>query len=104
MGIFVPPNTFGGQDPFAPTAPNQQIYNVVKHHVNWNACFLCGFDVEEGHTLATCPILWHKPNHQVGYMRENAARYVAYGPSIEVGLSAPSQRYSTIEEEEVCQL
>ena len=31
--------------------------------------------------LATCPFVWRKPNHQIGYTRENAAPYAAYGPS-----------------------
>ncbi len=32
--------------------------NIIKQYANWNACFLCGFDVEEGHTLKTCPTPW----------------------------------------------
>jgi hypothetical protein len=28
--------------------------NITKKHNNWNVCFSCGFDVEDGHTSATC--------------------------------------------------
>ena len=24
--------------------------NILKRYANWNVCFLCGFDVEDGHT------------------------------------------------------
>jgi hypothetical protein len=36
--------------------------NVYKIHNNWNVCFLCGFDVEDGHTSKTCPAHWRKMN------------------------------------------
>jgi hypothetical protein len=81
-GIFAPPNQFGGPGPFALMVPTQMgnVPSPIKRFANWNACFLCGFDVEDGHTLATCPMEWRKPNHQVGYTCANAATYAAYGP------------------------
>jgi hypothetical protein len=58
QGMFAPPNPFGGIGPFAPLVPSQGTTNapsLVKRVANWNMCFSCGFDVAEGHTLATCP-------------------------------------------------
>jgi hypothetical protein len=84
QGMFAPPNLFGGMGPFVPQAPaknNNNAPSLIKHLANWNACFSCGFNMEDSHTSATCPFNWHKPNHQVGYTRENAASYAAYGPS-----------------------
>jgi hypothetical protein len=83
-GIFSPPNPYGGIGPFAPTPQAQPANNTpspVKQYANWNACFLCGFYIKVAHNLATCPFVWYKPNHQVGYTRENAALYAAYGLS-----------------------
>jgi hypothetical protein len=83
-GMFAPPNPFGGMGPFLPAAKATTSTNTpspIKRFAKWNACFYCGFDVGNGHTLVTCPFGWHKPNHQVGYTRENAATYTAYGPS-----------------------
>jgi hypothetical protein len=78
-GIFAAPNQFGGPGPFAPMVPTQMgnAPSPIKRYANWNACFSCGFDVEDGHTSATCPMEWCKPNHQVGYTRANAATYAA---------------------------
>jgi hypothetical protein len=47
--------------------------NVYKRYKNWNVCYLCGFDIEDGHTLMTCPF-W-KGSHQTGLTRENAQQY-----------------------------
>jgi hypothetical protein len=82
--MIAPPNPFGGIGPFALLIPTQGTTNApspIKRFANWNACFLCRFDVAKGHTSETCPFEWRKPNHQVGYTRENALSYVAYGPS-----------------------
>jgi hypothetical protein len=81
-GMFAPPNTIGGPGPFASITPVQMgnVPSPIKRFANWNACFSCGFDVEDGHISMTCPMQWHKPNHQVGYTRENAAGYAAYAP------------------------
>jgi hypothetical protein len=43
--------------PGIPTFPT--FYKRLK---NWNVCFLCGFDIEDGHTSLTCP--FKKANHQ----------------------------------------
>jgi hypothetical protein len=34
---------------------NPDFYNIYKVHNNWNVCFSCGFDIEDGHTSITCP-------------------------------------------------
>ncbi len=52
-----------------------------QRYVNWNVCFSCGFDVEDGHTYATCPTVWRKHNHQVKYTHDDAAAYATYEPS-----------------------
>ena len=43
--------------------------NIIKWYANWNICFSCGFDVEDGHTSKTCPAPWKRANHQEGYTR-----------------------------------
>ena len=53
--------------------------NLTKRYANWNVCWLCGFEVEDGHTLATCPTHWHKANHQVGFTRGNAQQWSNQG-------------------------
>ena len=55
-----------------PTAPNP-----VKCFNNWNYCFSCGFDVEDGHTSTTCPQDWRKAGHQEGCTRNNVQHYIA---------------------------
>ena len=57
--------------------------NIVKRHNNMNACFSCGFDVEDGHTSRTCPHDWRRANHQEAYDRNNAQQYIeaGYDPS-----------------------
>ncbi len=37
--------------------------NITKHYANWNVCFSCGFDVEDGHTSKTCRAPWRRANH-----------------------------------------
>ena len=41
--------------------------NIIKRYANLNVCFLCGFDVEDGHTSKTCPVPWRRANHQEGF-------------------------------------
>ena len=81
-GLFAPPNFGGGPGPFAQLTGAQMgtTPSPVKRFANWNACFSCGFDIEDGHTSATCPLMWRKPNHQTNYTRENASSFAAYGP------------------------
>ena len=79
-GPFAPPNLGRGTGPFEaqPQFPNAP--NPIKRYANWNACFSCGFDVEDGHTSATCPTFLRKHNHQVKYTHDNAVAYAAYEP------------------------
>ncbi len=44
-----------------------------------NACFSCGFDVEDRHTSKTYPAIWVCANHQEGYNRSNAQQYIVAG-------------------------
>lgn len=65
-------------------APNTNTHrpfqsNLVKRHNNWNVCFSCGFDVEEGHTSATCHMDWRKADHDVTFTRGNAQQKLAAG-------------------------
>ncbi len=85
------PGGFGGIPPFVngppvafvpPTgarvnAPFQS--NLTKRYANWNVCWSCGFDVEDGHTLAMCPTHWRKTDHQVGFTRRNAQQWINQG-------------------------
>ena len=53
--------------------------NIVKYHNNMNACFSCGFDIEDGHTSRTCPTAWRRANHQEAYDHNNAQAYIDAG-------------------------
>ena len=53
--------------------------NILKWCANWNVCFSCGFDVEDGHTSKTCPAPWRRANHQEGYTCANSGQYIAAG-------------------------
>ena len=80
-GLPMFPGTAAPPRMFAPTLPTRrpEFSNPTKQHANWNVCFTCGFDVEEGHTSTTCPMNWRKPNHQEGFTRENAQQYITAG-------------------------
>ena len=73
----------GGVTPFSQqtTTPNAALMysNIVKRYANWNVCFSCEFDVEDGHTSTTCPWQLQCANHQEGYDRANASQYIAAG-------------------------
>jgi hypothetical protein len=60
----------GGMTSFAQQTPARNatpMYsNIVKRYANWNICFLCGFDMEDGHTSKTCPWQLRHANHQGG--------------------------------------
>ena len=58
--------------------------NLTKAFANWNVCYTCGFDIKDGHTLATCPHSWCKSDHQEGFDRNNVQAYLNAGwkPSI----------------------
>ena len=75
------PTMIGGVTPTRNTAAMYS--NIVKKHNNMNACFSCGFDVEDGHTSRTCPHDWRRANHQEAYDRNNAQQYIeaGYDPS-----------------------
>jgi hypothetical protein len=50
--------------------------SLVKLYNNWNVCYSCGFDVENGHTLMTCLMEWRKPYHNVAFTQANAQSYI----------------------------
>jgi hypothetical protein len=68
---FVPPTGARVNAPFQS--------NLTKKYANRNVCRLCGFNVEDGHTLATCPTHWHKPDHQVGFTCGNVQQWINQG-------------------------
>ncbi len=51
--------------------------NIYKIHNNWNACFSCGFNIENRHTSITCPFKWW--NHQDLFTRRNPQQFIAAG-------------------------
>jgi hypothetical protein len=60
-----------------PQVRNPDYSNIYKRHNNWNVCFSCGFDIEDGHTSMTCP--FKKANHQQAFSRENAQQFISAG-------------------------
>ncbi len=66
--------------PFMGAGPvNASHSNIIKRYANMNTCFSCSFDVEDGHTLKTCPAIWRHKNHQEGYNRSNSQQFIAAG-------------------------
>ena len=53
--------------------------NIVKRYANRNVCFLCGFDIEDGHTSKICPWQLQHANHQERYDPTNASQYIGGG-------------------------
>jgi hypothetical protein len=53
--------------------------NKVKLFSNWNICYSCRFDVEEGHTSMMCPFHLCNPGHDVNFSRQNAHQYIDLG-------------------------
>ncbi len=76
MGNLPPAFEFNTQATRPPNLPHS---NIVKKYTNWNVCFSCGFDVEDGHTLQTCPGHWRKMNHQEGFTCENLRQWINAG-------------------------
>ena len=71
---FIPQALPGGNNPPAMTP-----LNFFKRFANNNVCYLCGLDVEDGHTSVTCPREWQKTNHQEAFTCKNAQGYIAAG-------------------------
>jgi hypothetical protein len=74
---YVPQGRGYGGNSAAAHRPFQS--NLVKSHNNWNVCYSCGFDVEDGHTSSTCHMDWRKPTHDVSFTRENAQLKLSQG-------------------------
>jgi hypothetical protein len=53
--------------------------SITKAFTNWNVCYLCGFNIEDGHTSVACPHTWRKTNHQEGFNRNNVQAYLNAG-------------------------
>jgi hypothetical protein len=53
--------------------------NMVKTHNNWNVCYSCGFNVEDGHDSMPCHMDWRKPGHNVYFTRPNAQQKLDAG-------------------------
>jgi len=62
-----------------PHNPAPMYSNIIKKYSNWNVCFSCGFDVEDGHTSKTCPAPWRCADHQEGFDRNNVGQYIGVG-------------------------
>jgi hypothetical protein len=71
------PSIHGGMQMPTLRAQNPDFSNIYKRYNDWNVCFSCGFDVEDGHTSLTCP--FKKANHQTSFVRENAQQFIAAG-------------------------
>ncbi len=54
-----------GKKPQGGCTPAAPFSNRVKLYANWNACYLCGFDMPEGHISMICPTNLHKPLHDI---------------------------------------
>ncbi len=78
VGMECPPG-HPGMSPGAQDNVQPPYFNVVKQYANWNACYLCGFDVGNEHTSMSCPPHLHKVAHQVGFNRQNAQQYIDLG-------------------------
>jgi hypothetical protein len=77
-----PPATGGGY--YAPPPQAQQVQaplysNLMKRYANWNKCYSCGFDMEDGHTSQMRPQHLRKPDHNCYYTWQNAQQYVNAG-------------------------
>ena len=53
--------------------------NIYKQHNSWNACISCGFNVDYGHIMQTCPAHWRKANHQESYVSTNTHQFIDAG-------------------------
>jgi hypothetical protein len=53
--------------------------NITKLFANWNVCYSCGFNIEDGHMSVACPHAWRQTNHQEGFTRGNAQAYLNAG-------------------------
>jgi hypothetical protein len=70
--------------PCAPPTNQENLHaqpysNVVKCYSNWNVCYLCGFDVADGHTSMSCPPHLCRASHQIGFNHQNAQQYINLG-------------------------
>jgi hypothetical protein len=64
-GYGVPPGPSGVHPRQANAQPPYS--NVVKHFSHWNACYLCGFNIVNGHTSMLCLPHLCKSMHQIGF-------------------------------------
>jgi hypothetical protein len=53
--------------------------NVVKRYPNWNVCYLCRFDVAEGHNSMSCPPHLRKASHDIYFNSQNAQQHIDLG-------------------------
>ncbi len=75
-GGYGMPITHPNMSPGAQNTTQLPYSNVVKQYANWNACYLCGFNVGNGHMSMSCPPHLHKVTHQVGFVRQNTQQYI----------------------------
>lgn len=77
--------TYNGSNQFVPQVGgvlpprmNPPHSNITKRYNNWNACYSCGFDVDNWHHSNTCNN--RKTSHNKSYTRLNAQEFINHGP------------------------
>ncbi len=75
---YRPPANWSGNEP---TVHSTEIpfLNIMKKFANWNVCYFCSFDVENGHPSMTCPTHLRKTLHDVYFTQQNTQQYIALG-------------------------
>jgi hypothetical protein len=68
-----------GNTPQGGRTPTALFSNRVKLYANWNAYYLCGFDVPDNHTSVMCPTNVRKPLHKVYFTQQNVQHYINLG-------------------------
>jgi hypothetical protein len=64
---------------YNPNVQHMTHSNINKLYGNWDACYMCRFDIKDGHTSMTCPQDWHKMTHIKAFTHGNAQTYIAAG-------------------------
>jgi hypothetical protein len=83
MQYHLPAGGYGvggyGNTPPGGCPPATPFLNKLKQYANWNACYLYGFDVSNGHTSMTCPTNLQRLLHNIYFTRQNVQQYISLG-------------------------